>query len=88
MEAAMRVRLTLIAIFAGSASAEPPNDVQPAPGKPAKASVEIVLASADSAHAPTPASAQPTPTPPKRRVARVTSCRCGDPAVGPDSQEQ
>jgi hypothetical protein len=38
-------------------------------------------------HAPV-LEAKPNTAPAKRRVARVTTCRCGDPQVEPDSQEQ
>ena len=57
--------------------AEPPAQPQHQPQP------QVVLASAEDAHAPTPADQQ-SPTPPKRRIARVTTCRCGDQQAQPE----
>jgi hypothetical protein len=87
MEKAMRP-LTVIAgmlMLSGPALADPSKQASPAqPGaRPA-----VVLASADTVRTPAQDSAQPTSAPAKRRVARVTTCRCGDPQPDPESQEQ
>jgi hypothetical protein len=90
MEKAMRAHLTMIAaMLAGSAAlAEPPKS-QPAPPRSAqKAPAEVILASAETTHAPSPDAGQPNVAPAKRRIARVTTCRCGDPQPDPTSQEQ
>jgi hypothetical protein len=82
--------LTILAtaLIAGTAAAEPPKG---APAKAAEAkppAAEVVLASAETAHAAASQTAESNGAPVKRRVARVTTCRCGDPQVEPDSQEQ
>lgn len=41
----------------------------------------VVLASADQVKTPVPANAEQTPAPVKRRIGRVTTCRCGDQAT-------
>lgn len=87
----MLFRVTLIAAattigssaFAEAPKGEPIRAVQPQPAR-----TEVVLASADTVHAPAPEAAQSSPAPAKRRVARVTTCRCGDPQPEPDSQDQ
>ena len=60
----------------GVAVAEP-QKAPPATSQPQQRPVEIVLASAETVNAPAAANAQPG-APAKRRIARVTSCRCGD----------
>ena len=57
--------------FAGDAPSVP---VHPA-AQPQSA--PVVLASADQVRAPS--ADQQAPAQPKRRIARVTTCRCGDP---------
>jgi hypothetical protein len=85
----MEKALTILAVMllTGSAAAEPPKSpaTKPAEAKPGPA--EVVLSSAEMSHAPV-LEAKPNTAPAKRRVARVTTCRCGDPQVEPDSQEQ
>ncbi|MES2135529.1 MAG: hypothetical protein V4502_00535 [Pseudomonadota bacterium] len=81
-----RFLITAAAIsLAGAAVAEPAkNDSPPPPhARPA-----VVLASADQAQPPAPQSGQQATTPIKHRVSRVTSCRCGDPQVDPEQQDQ
>jgi hypothetical protein len=65
--------------------AEPPK----APVQPASqpSSRPIVLASADAVKAPAAAAEQPAPAK-KPRVARVTTCRCGDQIPQDDSGEE
>ena len=48
-----------------------PDSVQP-PSRPA----EVVLASAEQVPAPAPVAEPQNPAPPKKRAARVTTCRC------------
>ncbi|NUR14428.1 MAG: hypothetical protein HOQ20_21680 [Bradyrhizobium sp.] len=87
----MRARLTVIAMFVAlgsTAVAEPPKNAPVSPATPRKAP-EVVLASAETAHAPAPESPQQSAAAStKRRVARVTTCRCGDPQLDPETQEQ
>jgi hypothetical protein len=87
----MTARLMVIAVatlslsaFAGAAAPNAvPADTNRAPSRPA----DLVLASAEAVHAPDQVQAQPQAAPVKRvRVARVTTCRCGDPAA-PTSEE-
>jgi hypothetical protein len=86
----MHVRLMVIAatlaIGAVSAAAEPPKGQTPA-AKPAKAPVEVMLASADNVRLAPPTADQPNAVPVKRRAARVTSCRCGDPQPAEQQQQ-
>jgi hypothetical protein len=81
--------LTILAsaLIAGSAAAEPPKRAAAAPAEAKPRPAEVVFAAAETPHAPAP-DAQPSAAPAKRRVARVTTCRCGDPQTAPDSQEQ
>lgn len=90
----MRVSSTaMIAVLmiGGAAAAEPPKaapDKRPQPTQPATPPAEIVLASAESVHAPM-SDGSAVSQEPKRRVApRVTHCRCGDPKVDPETQDQ
>ncbi|MFL6736891.1 MAG: hypothetical protein ACJ8F4_07515 [Sphingomonas sp.] len=84
----MIARFTLIAVAglasASACAAEPSRAPAPAPA-PAQHSTQpqVVLASAEDVHAPT-APDQQSPAPPKRRVARVTTCRCGDQQAQPE----
>jgi hypothetical protein len=91
METAMRLPLTVIAgllSVGGPAVAEPPKAEVARSAPPQERPAEVVLASADAVHAPAPEGARSTPAPAKRRIGRVTTCRCGDPQPGADSQEQ
>lgn len=79
MNARILIAAALLTIGA-TATAEPPKaparEVNPPSSRPA----EVVMASADQAQAPAPSPDQAAaPAPVKRtRVARVTTCRCGD----------
>lgn len=77
----MHTRIVLIAaatlISASAFAAEPPKAPAQPVAQPRPAPAQVVLASADDVRAPATADQQ-APTPPKRRVARVTTCRCGD----------
>lgn len=84
----MHARFVLIAaatfISASAFAAEPAKPpVQPA-AQQQPAQAQVVLASADDVRTPSVAEQQ-VPTPPKRpRIARVTTCRCGDPQAQPE----
>ena len=87
-EPVMYNRFVLIAaatmLSTASFAAEPTKAPEPAPAQPHPASAQVVLASAAEIQ-PAQAGQQPqTPTPPKRRVARVTTCRCGDQQAQPE----
>jgi hypothetical protein len=87
----MRVPLTLLAgllTIGGAALAEPSKNSTATAPQPEKLPTKIVLASADKVHATGPASAAPSATQAKRPAPRVTTCRCGDPADVPVSEEQ
>jgi hypothetical protein len=90
MENVMRVHLTVIAgllAIAGRAGAEPAKTAVPAPAEPQHRSAPIMLASAEIGHAPTsPETGQPAPA--KRRIARVTTCRCGDQQPDPEQPDR
>ena len=85
----MNARFLLISVALVSATAfaaEPPKaSVQPA-DQPQSAPPQVVLASAGDVRAPA-ADAQ-SPTPPKRRIARVTTCRCGGQEADPPAQPE
>ena len=74
-----------------TAIAEPPKSAPARPTQSAPADqrqAPIVLASAEAVHA-TAAGPQAAEPAAKRRVApRVTTCRCGDPQVGTETQDQ
>ena len=87
----MRLPLTVIAgllSVSSPAVAEPPKAEAARSRQPQERPAEVVLASAEPVHASAPDRAQPTPAPAKRRIGRATTCRCGDPQSGADSQEQ
>ena len=81
--------LTILAatLIAGSAAAEPPRTSAAKSGEAKPRPAEVVFAATDTQHAPAP-DTQPNAAPAKRRVARITTCRCGDPQVDTGSQEQ
>ena len=77
-----------IVLIASPALAEPKErNMRVATSEPRRRVTEVVLASAEPIHA-SPDSAQPASAPSKRRVARITTCRCGDPQADPESQDQ
>ena len=90
MEKVMRLHLTVIAgllAIAAPATAEPAKADSSPHAQPQQGAAPIVLASADSVHAvTTPQADQPAPA--KRRIARVTNCRCGAPQPDAEQQEQ
>ena len=85
----MHARFVLIAaatLMTTTAFAAEP--AKPAPQPPAhheSATPKVVLASANIEEPPAPATQQ-APATPKRRVGRVTSCRCGDQQAQPDDE--
>jgi hypothetical protein len=87
--AVMEKVLTILAaaLIAGTAAAEPPKSAAAKPGETKTQPGEVAFAAAGTSHAPAPET-QPNAAPAKRRVARVTTCRCGDPQADPDSREQ
>jgi hypothetical protein len=82
METAMQARLMIIAAaaltIATSAFAEPAKPHAAQPPQAATPPAEVVLASADTVHETAPSADQPTAPAKRPRVARVTTCRCGD----------
>ncbi len=85
----MRPRLTILVALltlGGPGLAQPAKDQAAPTQQPQRRPAAIVLASAELVNVPTADSAQPTPAAAKRRIARVTTCRCGDPQTDPDSQ--
>jgi hypothetical protein len=93
-ENVMRMRLVVtatLALIATSAPAEAPKSSSAQPAQPQPDSKVVVLASAEAVKSASGEAAQPTPAAPRRRIARVTHCRCGDPQPGEvsdDSSEQ
>jgi hypothetical protein len=89
----MNTRFILIAAAAltsaSAFAAEPSKPAQHASAQPQHASPQVVLASASEAPSPGPSAeqAQEAPAAPKKRVGRVTTCRCGDQLPQPDSGE-
>lgn len=85
----MYARLVLIAAVSltsiSARAAEPVKPAQQQTAQPQRAQAPVVLASASDVEA-TPPSDQQAQTPPKKRHARVTTCRCGDPQQ-PDPQQ-
>ena len=75
----MHARFVLIAAASLVTSSAFAADAPTVPVHPASQpqSSPVVLASADQVRAPS--AEQQAPAPQKRRIARVTTCRCGDP---------
>ena len=89
METITRAQFIAIALMlapADAGAAEPVKSKAQAPAAQ-QAPVKIVLASAEDMHSPN-ATSQPDAAPAKRRVARVTTCRCGDPQPDEGQQDQ
>ncbi|HEX3677567.1 MAG TPA: hypothetical protein VHU79_09285 [Sphingomicrobium sp.] len=63
-----------------AAPAKPASQPQ---AQPQAAPSEVVLASADDVATP-PTTSQQAPAAPKRRIGRVTTCRCGDQPAQPE----
>lgn len=74
----MRARLAVILAVAPATIAAAPESTKPA-ASPPQLTQPTVLASADHVRAPT----QVAEAPKKPRIARVTTCRCGDQVVEP-----
>lgn len=88
----MNLRFVLIvaaAVANGPAfAAEPPKAPVEQAAQPQRANPPVVLASADTIRASAAADRQ-SATPVKHRVARVTTCRCGDqPAADPEGRPE
>ena len=83
----MRISLTIFAglLSLGTAALCEPPRAAPQPNQPDRRTSDIVLASAD---VPAGAVQGPQPAPVKRRIVRVTTCRCGDPQPASESPEQ
>lgn len=62
---------TAVAADPAASSRQPQQADSPAP--------RLLLASADEVRAPAPSDQQAASTPKRPRIARVTTCRCGDP---------
>ena len=78
--------LALIATAGAAPAAEPAKPSatdRPTPEAPAK----VVLAAANDARSQL-ISTQTDGAPPKRRIARVTTCRCGDPQAAKEQPDQ
>jgi hypothetical protein len=82
METAMQARLMIITAaaltIATSALAEPAKPHGAQQPQPATPPAEVVLASAETVHDAAPSADQPAAPVKRPRVARVTTCRCGD----------
>lgn len=74
--------------FAGAATAEPAKREARRPVAEQKPPVVVELASVDTLRPSATTPAKPSSEPVKRVAPRVTTCRCGDPQPGPDSQER
>ena len=82
----MHARFILIAATLVSTSAWSAEPSKPAPQAPAhndQPQPKVVLASADNVRDAV-STTQEAPATPKRRLSRVTSCRCGDQEAQPD----
>jgi len=81
--------IAALALLASGAAtgAEPVKSKAPNAPQPQR-SAEVVLASAGPVQSPAPANQMQSSAPAKRRVARVTTCRCGDPQPEPETQDQ
>lgn len=85
----MHARFVLIAAAAlmstSAFAADPTSPAPQPPARPESSTPKVVLASANIEQPSTP-STQQAPATPKRRVGRVTSCRCGDQQAQPDDE--
>jgi len=84
----MHARLMIIAAAASmlgtSAFAEPPKPHVAQAAQPASPPAQVVMASADQIRGPAPDAEQAAPPVKRPRVARVTTCRCGDQQASSD----
>jgi hypothetical protein len=85
----MRIALIVAAatLVTAPALAEPHKPVS-RDSQPQQRSAPVILAAAETPPAPTADSGQQSQTPAKRRVGRITTCRCGDPQPGEQSPER
>ena len=74
---AIVVAASLVLAWPASAAEKPGAPVQPA-AQPADQRAPTVLAAVDTAKLPAPVKADEAAPAPKKRAARVTSCRCAD----------
>lgn len=74
--------MAILLVPGGQVLAAPPKGapVQPEPSQ--QTAPAVVLASADTVGPQAPVGTQPAPSQPRHRIARVTTCRCGDPQPG------
>ncbi len=90
----MRLSLTVMTgllVIGGAAAAEPPKKAPVDAPKPTQSEprpATIMLASADAVRVSLPDGPQSTPASKRRIAPRVTGCRCGDPQIQPDPQDQ
>jgi hypothetical protein len=79
----MRIRfLAIAALLAGATPALSETPRAPQQPQPQAKPQVVVLASADTVKPTADEAAQPVTVQPKHRIARVTTCRCGDPDPG------
>ena len=74
----MFVAAAALALAGAAVAADPAKPELPGTSTPAQPHRELILAAADT-KSPAPVAEAEAPAPAKRRVARVTTCRCGDP---------
>ena len=74
---AIVIAASLVLAWPAAAADKPAAPVQPA-AQPADARTPAVLASVDTAKLVQPVKAEDSQPAPKKRAARVTTCRCGD----------
>ena len=78
-----QIAIAALLILASAANAEPAKSPSAQAEQPRSQPAKVVvLAAAETGKATAADAAQSTPSPPRHRVARVTTCRCGDPAPG------
>ena len=74
---AIVIAASLVLAWPAAAAEKPGAPVQPA-AQPAEQKAPTVLASVDTAKLPQPLKAEDGAPAPKKRAARVTTCRCAD----------
>jgi hypothetical protein len=84
---AYAIAIAAMLVSGSAALADPPEGAPPQPS-PRPQQREVVLAAAEAQHTPAQESAQLSNAQAKRRIARVTTCRCGDPQPSAENQEQ
>ena len=79
---------TAVLSVATAAAAEPAQQPVQKAAQPNTRPAEVLVASVDDVRSPVAAAAQDSGAPVKRaRKARVNSCRCGDQAASPESND-